>query len=101
PSHVRVDLYAAVAQDVLQRSVSRETLDRCSQLADSLGRTAAPAPYRLEHELREGCGERRHGADGAGAEPLVDERLRADEHVEAFDQVRLEAFPRRVRHLHP
>ncbi len=50
-------------------------------------------------ELRKRGREPRDGADRAAREPVGDQRLRPDEDVEPFHEVRLESLERAVRHL--
>ena len=74
-----------------------------STAARSSASDAAPAAARVCDDrrdlLRERRGERRHGTDRAGLDAPVDQRLGADEDVEAEREVRLERVPGRVAHL--
>ena len=65
----------------------------------ALGGLGRPAAHGLDDELGERRGERRDRADRAAREALRDQRLGPHEDVEAVDQVRLEALPRRLRDL--
>ena len=90
---------AAQPEQELQRGVPREALDRGAQLAerDRSGRR------RLAHDRRDPVRERRREpGDGAGRarrDAVEDQRLRADEDVEPFEQVGREAVERRVGDL--
>ena len=60
------------------------------------GRWARAQPRRPGRERR---GESRDGSDGAGLDAAVDERLGADEDVEAGEEIGLERLPRSVADL--
>jgi methylglutaconyl-CoA hydratase len=79
--------------------VAGKALDACAQLADPRCLLAVGIAHRGRHALRKRRRERGHGTDGRRAHPLCNQRLRADEDVEAFDEVRREGLPRRVRDL--
>ena len=61
----------------------------------------AALAHRARDLLGKGAAEGRSGADRAAVEPAADERLGADEDVEADDRGSARTLPRRVGHLHP
>ena len=94
---VLADRDAAADEHVLERSVAREAVDLGAQAA----RVDVLAADGGGDDLGEGGGERGHRAGRADLERPADERLVADEDVEALDQVALELLPRAVGDLHP
>ena len=79
----------------------RKALDGRAQLSQR----DRPGLGGLAHDggdpVREGRREPGDRADRAGAEPVVDQRLGADEDVEALDQVRREPLERGIGDLQP
>ena len=67
----------------------------CSRVYFKIGRLA----YDRRDTFRKGSREAGDGADRTAADPVEDQRFRADEHVEPFDQVGREAVERCVGDL--
>ena len=88
--------HAATRDDELGRRLKREALQRGADRPE-LGRVGIAHGSR--DQLGERRAERRHGSRGAGGKPLRDQCLRADEDVQAFEQIRSESLPGGVRHL--
>ena len=91
--------HALEREEPLQRGLPREALDEGAQLAEprgSLGGRVANDRGDLARERRR---ERRDRATRAARHPVRDERLGADEDVEARQEVLLERLERRVRDL--
>src|SRR5438874_6323217 len=76
--------------------MAREALERLAQRRELV----APLAHGARDVLGERARKRGHRPDGTGLDSTADERLRADEHLEALVQERLERLVRGVRHLH-
>ena len=94
---VLADRHTAPDEDVLERRVSGESVDLGAERA----RVDVLAADGSGDDLGEGGGERGDGAGGTDLERAADERLVADEDIEALEQISLELLPRAVRDLHP
>ena len=95
-AHVLADGHALPGEEPLERGLAREALDEGPQLAQSRSPVFRRLPHDRRHLGREGRGERGHGSDGAALARLVDQRLRTGEDVQTWQEIALEARPRRA-----
>ena len=81
--------------------MARKALDGRAELTETRGSFGARLANDRGDLARERRGERRHRTDRSRRTPLRDQRLRADEDVEAGQEVLRETLPGRIGHLEP
>ena len=98
---VLANRHAPKAEDTLERRQPPEALQRGAYRSRLLGGLERAPAHCGEHELGQRRGESGDRTGRAVGEPVSDQRLRPDEHVEPFEQVRVDLLERRVGYLHP